>query len=110
MHACVQDMAPYVPLIMPELQAALIDPLPEVRATAARAMGSLLRSMGDDLSKKLMPWLLQTLKSDVSLLPVSPSLPALTDNRPPIFVYVRVQGGRSHIHIQPMLACLPAAG
>ena len=61
-----QDMAPYVPLVMPELQAALVDPLPEVRATAARAMGSLLRSMGDDLSKQVMPWLLQTLKSDVS--------------------------------------------
>ena len=61
----VQDMAPYVPLVMPELQAALVDPLPEVRATAARAMGSLLRSMGDDLSKQVMPWLLQTLKSDV---------------------------------------------
>lgn len=63
-----QDMAPYVPLIMPELQSALIDPLPEVRATAARALGSLLRSMGDDLAKSVMPWLLQTLKSDVSLI------------------------------------------
>lgn len=64
-RAPVQDMAPYVPLVMPELQGALIDPLPEVRATAARALGSLLRSMGDDLSKQVMPWLLQTLKSDV---------------------------------------------
>ena len=61
----LQDMAPYVPLVMPELQAALIDPLPEVRATAARALGSLLQGMGDELAKQVMPWLLQTLKSDV---------------------------------------------
>ena len=60
-------MQPYVPLVMPELQAALIDPLPEVRATAARALGALLQSMGDGLSKSVMPWLLQTLKSEVQL-------------------------------------------
>ena len=58
-------MQPYVPLIMPELQAALIDPLPEVRATAARAMGALLQGMGEGLSRSVMPWLLQTLKSEV---------------------------------------------
>ena len=61
----MQDMQPYVPLIMPELQAALIDPLPEVRATAARALGALLQSMGEGLSRSVMPWLLQTLKSEV---------------------------------------------
>jgi len=26
-----QDMAPYVPLLMPDLRTALVDPLPEVR-------------------------------------------------------------------------------
>ena len=65
MSWCMQDMQPYVPLIMPELQAALIDPLPEVRATAARALGALLQSMGQGLSQSVMPWLLQTLKSEV---------------------------------------------
>ena len=67
-------MQPYVPLIMPELQAALIDPLPEVRATAARALGALLHSMGDGLSKSVMPWLLQTLKSEVQPTPERPAL------------------------------------
>lgn len=61
-----QDMAPYVPLLIPELQQALIDPLPEVRATAAKAMGSLLRGMGQHHSQDLMPWLLETLKSEVN--------------------------------------------
>jgi hypothetical protein len=57
-------MAPYVPLLMPELQAALVDPLPEVRGTAAKALGSLLRGMGEQHFAGLMPWLLATLKSE----------------------------------------------
>ena len=62
---CAQDMAPYVPLLMPELQNALVDPLPEVRATAAHALGSLLRGMGEQHFQGLMPWLLATLNSEV---------------------------------------------
>ncbi len=58
-------MAPYVGLLMPELQAAVVDPLPEVRATAARALGSLLRGMGADHFSDLVPWILATLRSEV---------------------------------------------
>jgi hypothetical protein len=67
----VQDMAPYVPLLMPELQSALVDPLPEVRATAAKALGSLLKGMGEQHFQGLMPWLLATLKSEVRSLQLS---------------------------------------
>jgi len=35
--ARAQDMAPYVPLLMPDLRAALVDPLPEVRGAAVRS-------------------------------------------------------------------------
>ena len=52
-------------LLMPELQAAVVDPLPEVRATAARALGSLLRGMGAEHFADLVPWLLATLRSEV---------------------------------------------
>jgi hypothetical protein len=62
----LQDMTPYVPLLMPELQKALLDPLPEVRATAARAMGSLLKGMGAAALGDLLPWLLATLRSEGS--------------------------------------------
>ncbi|KAK9840722.1 hypothetical protein WJX81_000165 [Elliptochloris bilobata] len=62
-----KDMAPYVPLLMPDLRAALVDPLPEVRATAARALGSLLRGMGEAIGmQELLSWLLATLKSEGS--------------------------------------------
>ena len=54
-----------MPLLMPELQSALVDPLPEVRATAAHALGSLLRGMGEQHFQGLMPWLLATLNSEV---------------------------------------------
>ena len=59
-------MAPYVPLLMPELKAALIDPLPEVRATSAKALGSLLKGMGQQYFEDVLPWLLETLKSEGS--------------------------------------------
>jgi len=51
---------------MPELQKSLVDPLPEVRATAARAMGQLLRGMGPGVFADLLPWLLATLRSEGS--------------------------------------------
>jgi hypothetical protein len=63
-------MAPYVSLLEPELRAGLADPLPEVRATAAKALGSLLRGMGPSHFQTLLPWLLDRLKSEVlSLFP-----------------------------------------
>lgn len=60
-----QDLSPYVSLLVPELRLSLIDPLPEVRATAAKALGSLLRGMGQEHFQDLMPWLLETVKSEV---------------------------------------------
>ncbi len=68
----LKDMAPYVPMLMPELQSALVDPLPEVRATAAKALGSLLKGMGEQHFQGLMPWLLATLKSEVTVFCLAP--------------------------------------
>jgi hypothetical protein len=59
-------MTPYVPLLMPELQKSLVDPLPEVRAVSARAMGSLLKGMGADAFSDLVPWLMALLRSEGS--------------------------------------------
>lgn len=43
-----------------------MDPIPEVRAVAARALGSLISGMGEEIFPDLVPWLLDTLKSDSS--------------------------------------------
>lgn len=44
----------------------LVDPIPEVRSVAARALGSLLKGMGEENFPDLVLWLLETLKSEGS--------------------------------------------
>ncbi|KAJ4845080.1 hypothetical protein Tsubulata_039395 [Turnera subulata] len=60
------DMIPYIGLLLPEVKKVLVDPIPEVRSVAARAIGSLIRGMGEDNFPDLVPWLFDTLKSDTS--------------------------------------------
>jgi len=65
--ADAKDMAPYVPILLPDVQKSLLDPSPEVRATAAAALASLLKGMGGEESDQfteLIPWLTKTLQSD----------------------------------------------
>ncbi|KAG0496604.1 hypothetical protein HPP92_001295 [Vanilla planifolia] len=61
-----KDMIPYIGLLLPEVKKVLVDPIPEVRAVAARAIGSLIRGMGEENFPDLVPWLLETLKSESS--------------------------------------------
>lgn len=61
-----KDMMPYVPLLLPELKRVLIDPSPEVRATAARAMGALVGGMGEECFPELIPWMLEMLRADTT--------------------------------------------
>ncbi|KAK3010573.1 hypothetical protein RJ639_011979, partial [Escallonia herrerae] len=61
-----KDMIPYIGLLLPEVKKVLVDPIPEVRSVAARALGSLIRGMGEENFTDLVPWLLDTLKSDGS--------------------------------------------
>ncbi|KAI9185460.1 hypothetical protein LWI28_007508 [Acer negundo] len=61
-----KDMIPYIGLLLPEVKKVLVDPIPEVRGVAARALGSLIRGMGEESFPDLVSWLLDTLKSDNS--------------------------------------------
>ncbi|CAI0433676.1 unnamed protein product [Linum tenue] len=61
-----RDMIPYIGLLLPEVKKVLVDPIPEVRSVAARALGSLIRGMGEEKFPDLVPWLFDTLKSDGS--------------------------------------------
>ncbi|CAD5191281.1 unnamed protein product [Musa acuminata subsp. malaccensis] len=61
-----KDMIPYIGLLLPEIKKVLVDPIPEVRSVAARALGSLIRGMGEENFPDLVSWLLETLKSDSS--------------------------------------------
>ena len=57
-----KEMIPYLPTLLPDLQSALLDPIPDVRSTAAKAMGSLTRSLGDQILPELRPWLVNKLR------------------------------------------------
>uniref|UniRef100_A0A803L554 TOG domain-containing protein n=1 Tax=Chenopodium quinoa TaxID=63459 RepID=A0A803L554_CHEQI len=61
-----RDMIPYIGLLLPEVKKVLVDPIPEVRSVAARALGSLIKGLGEEHFPDLVPWLLETLKSDGS--------------------------------------------
>ncbi|OMO84593.1 Armadillo-like helical [Corchorus capsularis] len=61
-----KDMIPYIGLLLPEVKKVLVDPIPEVRSVAARAIGSLIRGMGEENFPDLVPWLFDTLKSEGS--------------------------------------------
>ncbi|RWS30291.1 Translational activator GCN1-like protein [Leptotrombidium deliense] len=59
-----KDLAPYLPSIIPGLKQSLLDPVPEVRAVTARALGAMVKGMGEDVFEDLMPWLMDTLTSE----------------------------------------------
>lgn len=74
-----KDMIPYISLLLPEVKKVLVDPIPEVRSVAARALGSLIRGMGEENFPDLVPWLLDTLKSDGSNVERSGAAQGLTE-------------------------------
>ena len=66
MIADAKIIIPYFPQMLPGLQNCLIDPIPDVRATSAKALGSLVRGVGEAELPELTPWLMQTLKTEES--------------------------------------------
>ncbi|VDN96188.1 unnamed protein product [Rodentolepis nana] len=61
-----EDLEPYIDEVLPGLRACLLDPVPEVRSITARALGAMVRGIGEACSKDLLPWLMRTLTSDQS--------------------------------------------
>jgi HEAT repeat protein len=59
-----RDFIPYLPTLMPDLKSSLLDPIPDVRSIAAKALGSLTRGLGEDSLPDLRPWLVETLRMD----------------------------------------------
>lgn len=59
-----QDIAPYLPELTVSLETAMVDPVPGTRATAARALGSLIEKLGESAFPDLVPRLLSTLRDE----------------------------------------------
>ncbi|KAG9080780.1 translational activator of GCN4, partial [Ceratobasidium sp. 370] len=61
-----KDFIPYLPQLMPLVHVVLVDPVPEARATAAKALGTLIERLGEANFPDMVANLLQTLKTDTS--------------------------------------------
>jgi len=59
-----RDLIAHLPVLVAGLKLAIVDPVPTTRATASRALGSLVEKLGEDALPDLIPGLMQTLKSD----------------------------------------------
>lgn len=59
-----KDLVAHLPVLVAGLKIAIVDPVPTTRATASRALGSLVEKLGEDALPELIPQLMQTLKSD----------------------------------------------
>ncbi|KAF7309756.1 TOG domain-containing protein [Mycena indigotica] len=61
-----KDFVPYLSKLLPMVHQVLVDPVPEARATAAKALGTLVERLGEIHFPDLVPGLLRTLKTDTS--------------------------------------------
>ena len=59
-----KDLVSHLPILIAGLRTAIVDPVPTTRATASKALGSLVEKLGEDALPDLIPSLMATLKSD----------------------------------------------
>ncbi|KAL9104714.1 MAG: hypothetical protein Q9163_000392 [Psora crenata] len=59
-----RDVVCHLPILVDGLRLAIVDPVPATRATASKALGSLVEKLGEDALPDLIPSLMTTLKSD----------------------------------------------
>jgi HEAT repeat protein len=57
-----EDLLPYMKILIPAIKASLFDPIPEIRASAAKAIGKLSKGLGLANSIELLDWLNTNLK------------------------------------------------
>lgn len=74
-----RDLLPYLNQLLPHLRKAVCDPIPDVRACASKALGSLVRGLGIDAQPDLLPWLVATLQSETSTVERSGAAQALVE-------------------------------
>lgn len=74
-----RDLSPYLASVIPEIKTSILDPVPEVRAVTATALGAMVRGSGEDVIVELMPWLLEKLTCDYSQVDRSGAAQAITE-------------------------------
>jgi hypothetical protein len=58
------DLLPYIPILMPAIKNSLFDSIPEIRASAAKALGSLSKGLGISNSLEMLSWLREHLNTE----------------------------------------------
>ncbi len=61
-----KDLLPYLPAILPGLKLSLLDPVPEVRSVSAKALGAMVRAIGENGLNEIIAWLMERLVSESS--------------------------------------------
>lgn len=51
------DLIPYMPILVPAIKQSLFDAIPEIRASAAKALGRLSRGLGTAHCEEMIGWL-----------------------------------------------------
>ena len=59
-----RDLVTHLPILVSGLRLAAVDPVPATRATASKALGSLVEKLGEDALPDLIPSLMTSLRSD----------------------------------------------
>jgi len=59
-----KDLVSHLPILVAGLKLAIVDPVPTTRATASKALGSLIEKLGEEALPDLIPGLMSTLKSE----------------------------------------------
>ena len=60
----IKDLIPYLQQLVDEVEVAMVDPVPNTRATAARALGALVERLGEEQFPALIPRLIDTLSDE----------------------------------------------
>ena len=61
------DLLPYMSILMPAIKKSLFDSIPEIRGSAANAMGSLAKGLGIENSEEMLGWIREHLNSHNAL-------------------------------------------
>ncbi len=60
-----KDLLPYMKILMPAIKNSLFDSIPDIRASASKALGSLSKGLGVENSKEIIDWLYSVLNTPV---------------------------------------------